>query len=48
MIGSLEMGGSQTMVMALYRAVDRSKVQFDFIIDCDKENVFIGFIIVLF
>lgn len=40
MIGSLEMGGSQTMVMALYRAVDKEKVQFDFIVDCDKENVF--------
>jgi len=40
MIGSLEMGGAQTMVMSLYRAMDRSKVQFDFIIDCDIENVF--------
>lgn len=28
------------MVMALYRTVDREKVQFDFIVDCDKENVF--------
>lgn len=40
MIGSLGMGGSQTMVMALYRAVDRNRVQFDFIIDNDDENVF--------
>lgn len=40
MIGSLEMGGAQNMVMALYRAVDRSKIQFDFIIDCDTESIF--------
>lgn len=40
MIGSLKMGGSQTMVMSLYRAIDRSKVQFDFVVDCDEENVF--------
>lgn len=40
MIGSLNMGGSQTMVMALYRAIDRNDVQFDFVIDCDDENVF--------
>ena len=40
MIGCLEMGGSQNMVMNLYRAIDRSIVQFDFIVDCDKENVF--------
>lgn len=40
MIGSLEMGGAQTMVMALYRAIDRSKVQFDFVVDCDELNVF--------
>lgn len=40
MIGSLEMGGAQTMVMALYRAIDREKVQFDFVVDCDEVNVF--------
>lgn len=40
MIGCLEMGGSQTMVMSLYRAIDRSKIQFDFIVDCDDKNVF--------
>ena len=33
MIGSLNIGGSQSMVMSLYRKIDRSKVQFDFIID---------------
>ena len=40
MIGSLEMGGAQNMVMSLYRAVDRNKIQFDFIIDCDTASVF--------
>ena len=40
MIGSLEMGGAQTMVMALYRAINTDIVQFDFVIDCDEENVF--------
>lgn len=33
MIGCMEMGGSQTMVLNLYRTMDRSKVQFDFIVD---------------
>lgn len=32
-IGSLYLGGSQTMVMNLYRNIDRSRMQFDFIID---------------
>lgn len=32
-IGSLYLGGSQTMVMNLYRNIDRNKMQFDFIID---------------
>lgn len=33
MIASLGIGGTQAMVMNLYRKIDRSKVQFDFIID---------------
>lgn len=33
MIGSLNMGGSQTMIMNLYRNIDRKKIQFDFIVD---------------
>lgn len=41
MIGSLETGGAQTMVMALYRSIDRKKVQFDFVIDCDAESIFL-------
>ena len=33
MIASLTRGGSQSVVMNLYRNIDRNKVQFDFIID---------------
>lgn len=31
-IGTLELGGSQSFVMELYRNIDRTKIQFDFII----------------
>ena len=30
-IGLLEFGGSQSFVMELYRKIDRSKIQFDFV-----------------
>lgn len=33
MIASLEMGGSQSFVMNIYRNIDRTKIQFDFIVD---------------
>ncbi len=33
MIGALEMGGSQALVMNLYRHIDREQIQFDFILD---------------
>lgn len=33
MIGSLEIGGSQSMIINLYNAIDRNKVQFDFVVD---------------
>lgn len=36
MIASLYRGGSQSVVMNLYRKIDRTKVQFDFIIDHEK------------
>lgn len=35
MIGSLEIGGSQTFVMNIYRKINREEIQFDFIIDKD-------------
>lgn len=33
MIGSLEIGGSQAMIMNLYENIDRNQIQFDFIVD---------------
>ncbi|WP_207653845.1 glycosyltransferase family 1 protein [Tepidibacter mesophilus] len=39
-IGSLNNGGSQAMIMNLYRNIDRSKIQFDFIIDRENELFF--------
>ena len=33
MIGSLNIGGSQAMIINLHKVVDRSKVQFDYVID---------------
>lgn len=33
MIALLEMGGTQSMIMNLYREIDRNKIQFDFIVD---------------
>src|SRR5699024_9943300 len=37
MIGSLNIGGSQTMIMNLYRNIDRNRIQFDFVIDHPDE-----------
>ena len=38
MIASLNIGGSQSMIMNLYRKIDRNKIQFDFIIDHADET----------
>lgn len=35
MIGSLNVGGSQTMILNIYEVIDKTKIQFDFIIDHD-------------
>lgn len=40
MIASLEIGGSQTFVMNLYRNIDRDRIQFDFIIDHTHDMYF--------
>lgn len=40
MIGSLNVGGSQTMIMNIYRNIDRTKMQFDFVLDHPKETYF--------
>lgn len=39
-IGSLDIGGSQAMVMNIYRKIDRQKIQFDFIIDHENGTFF--------
>ena len=36
-LGSLTRGGAQTMIMNLYRNIDRDKVQFDFIVHTNKK-----------
>ena len=41
MIGSFNMGGSQTMIMNIYRNIDRSRIQFDFVLDHPKETYFV-------
>ena len=37
MIGSLNIGGSQAMIMNIYRKINKRKVQFDFIVDHGTE-----------
>ena len=40
MIGNLDLGGSQSLVLNLYKAMDRDKFQFDFILDHhDKQEL---------
>ena len=39
MIGSLEIGGSQTMILNIYKAIDRNKIQFDFVVHCKEIGV---------
>lgn len=40
MIGSLDIGGSQTMIMNIYRMIDRNRIQFDFIVDHSDQLYF--------
>lgn len=39
-IGSLGVGGSQTLIMNIYRKIDRTKIQFDFIVDHPEQLFF--------
>ncbi len=39
-LGGLSRGGAETMVMNLYRAIDRTKIQFDFIIHTSEHQDF--------
>ena len=38
MTASLYRGGSQNMIVNLYKAIDRNKIQFDFILDHPELN----------
>ena len=40
MIGSLNVGGSQTMILSIYRSIDRERMQFDFVLDHPDERYF--------
>lgn len=35
-VGSLNAGGIETFLMSVYRQIDRSKVQFDFLVSSDQ------------
>ena len=37
-IGVMDRGGAETMLMNLYRAMDRSKIQFDFLVHEQREG----------
>ena len=39
-LGGLNLGGAETMVMNLYRAIDRTKIQFDFIIHLQEKQAY--------
>jgi glycosyltransferase involved in cell wall biosynthesis len=39
-LGNIQLGGAESRIMDLYRHLDRSRVQFDFLIHTDKEGHF--------
>ena len=39
-IGIMNRGGAETMIMNLYRHIDRSKVQFDFVENSSEPAIF--------
>ena len=39
-LGGLNLGGAETMVMNLYRAIDKSKIQFGFIIHLQDKQAY--------
>lgn len=40
-IGSMNLGGAETLIMNLYRNIDRSKLQFDFVVHTDKKCIIV-------
>lgn len=39
-IGSMNCGGAETMIMNIYRCIDRSQIQFDFVLHTDKSGFY--------
>jgi glycosyltransferase involved in cell wall biosynthesis len=39
-LGGLDRGGAETMVMNLYRAIDKTQIQFDFIVHNEKKQAY--------
>ncbi|MDR3225615.1 MAG: hypothetical protein LBT52_04870, partial [Clostridiales Family XIII bacterium] len=39
-LGVLEMGGAESRTMDLYRAIDRTKIQFDFMVHGGQDGYF--------
>ena len=37
-LGTTNLGGAESRVMELYRALDKTKVQFDFLVHTDQEG----------
>lgn len=40
MLGSLNVGGSQTLMLGIYRSIDRAQIQFDIVLDHPDETYF--------
>lgn len=47
MIGSLNVGGSQSVVLNLYKNIDRSRFQFDFVVDHPDKTELLGEVVKL-
>ena len=41
-LGTTNLGGAESRVMELYRALDRERVQFDFLVHTDQEGQYSG------
>ena len=37
-IRAMDRGGAETMIMNLYRHIDRSRIKFDFLVHVEKKN----------
>ena len=39
-VGTMNMGGQETFIMNVYRNIDKTKVQFDFVVHSDEEGYY--------